>query len=249
MIKVENLHIAFENNQVLKGLFLTINESDTLVIVGISGIGKSVLLKCIAGLLKPSRGQIYIDEQEVIHASKNDLLRIRKKIGMLFQEGALFDSMTVFENVAFPLVYHKVYSKKEIDNKVHEYIEIVEMRDFLNAFPNELSGGMKRKVALARAMILEPKYLFYDEPTSGLDPSSAAVVESMILKLKREMCITSLIVTHDIELSRYVGEKIALLEEGIIVAIQEKEKAFKNDSLIYKHFIEKRERIRIANGS
>jgi phospholipid/cholesterol/gamma-HCH transport system ATP-binding protein len=219
------------------------------VVIGASGIGKSVLLKCITGLLKPQSGSITIDGVELLGAGRQELLAIRQKIGMLFQEGALFDSMTVYENVAFPLVYHKTVPAQEIDRKVHAYLDLVGMRDSLNAMPQELSGGMKRKVAIARAMILEPRYLLYDEPTSGLDPASSAIVESMIKRLQQERSITSLVVTHDIDLTHYIADRIALLEEGRIVTLCSNEEAFTESSPVYEHFIKKRERMRQENAS
>jgi phospholipid/cholesterol/gamma-HCH transport system ATP-binding protein len=234
---------------VLSGIEMEVADTDTYVIVGKTGIGKSVLLKCITLLMKPDRGRVYIDDEDITVASREGILRIRKKIGMLLQEGALFDSMDVYENIAFPLFYHRLATRKEIDAKVRHFLEIVEMDEFIHAMPAELSGGMKRKVALARAMILEPKYLLYDEPTSGLDPMSAGIVESLIVKLKREMNITSLIVTHDLDLARYVGEHIALLEDGKLITVETRDKAFANNSLIYEHFIHNRERVHQINGS
>jgi len=198
---------------------------------------------------KPQAGSITIDGEEVVGASRQRIQAIRQRIGMLFQEGALFDSMTVYENVAFPLVYHKSASGKEIDRRVRAYLDLVGMSEYERAMSQELSGGMKRKVAVARAMILQPRYLFYDEPTAGLDPASAAVVESMIRRLQREESITSLVVTHDIDLTRYIADQIALLEGGRISAHAGRENAFEEPSAIYEHFIESRERIRAENGS
>jgi len=248
MIEIKDLHKAFEENKVLCGINCTISDVDTFVIVGRSGIGKSVLLKCITGLITPDRGEVFIDGESITRASRADLLRLRQKIGMLLQEGALFDSMTVAENVAFPLHYHRIYPPATIEKKVNYFLELVEMADYRDAFPNQLSGGMKRKVAVARAMILEPRYLLYDEPTSGLDPSSAGVVEALILKLRNEMKITSLIVTHDLDLARYVGEHIALLEDGRLTAILVKDQAFGPDSPIFKHFVYNRERVHQQHG-
>jgi phospholipid/cholesterol/gamma-HCH transport system ATP-binding protein len=248
MIRAHDLHFAFPNRAVLSGLTIDVEESLTTVIIGASGIGKSVLLKCITGLLKPQSGSITIDGQEVVGADRQKMLIIRQKIGMLFQEGALFDSMNVFENVAFPLQYHRVASGTEIEKKVHQYLELVGMLDSMQAMPQELSGGMKRKVAIARAMILEPRYLLYDEPTSGLDPASSAIVETMIKRLQADRAITSLVVTHDIDLTRYIADRIALLEEGRIVTLAGREEAFSEGSPVYEHFIKKRERIRQENA-
>jgi phospholipid/cholesterol/gamma-HCH transport system ATP-binding protein len=248
VIRARGVHFAFPGRSVLAGLDIDVQESMTTVIIGASGIGKSVFLKCITGLLKPQAGSITIDDEEVVGASREKLLAIRRRIGMLFQEGALFDSMNVYENVAFPLQYHRVASGAEIEKKVHQYLDLVGMRDSLGAMPQELSGGMKRKVAIARAMILEPRYLLYDEPTSGLDPASSAVVESMIKRLQTERAITSLVVTHDIDLTRYIADRIALLEDGRIVTLAGREEAFSETSPVYEHFIEKRERIRQENA-
>jgi phospholipid/cholesterol/gamma-HCH transport system ATP-binding protein len=248
MIRARDVHFAFDSHRVLAGLSIDVEESLTTVIIGASGIGKSVLLKCITGLLKPQAGSITIDGEEVVGADRQKLLAIRRRIGMLFQEGALFDSMNVFENVAFPLQYHRVASGAEIEKKVHQYLDLVGMRDAEQAMPQELSGGMKRKVAVARAMILEPRYLLYDEPTSGLDPASSAIVESMIKRLQSERSITSLVVTHDIDLTRYIADRIALLEEGRIVVLAGRDEAFSEGSPVYEHFIEKRERIRQENA-
>jgi phospholipid/cholesterol/gamma-HCH transport system ATP-binding protein len=249
VIQVRDVCFAFPERPVLDGLSIDVAESLTTVIIGASGIGKSVLLKCITGLLRPQSGSIIIDGDEVVGADRRRLYHIRKKIGMLFQEGALFDSMNVFENVAFPLAYHKSCSAREIEKKVHAYLDLVGMRESMTAMPRELSGGMKRKVAVARAMILEPRYLLYDEPTSGLDPASSAIVESMIRRLQTERAITSLVVTHDIDLTRYIADRIALLEDGRIVALEERDQAFSKTSAVYDHFIEKRERIRQENAS
>jgi phospholipid/cholesterol/gamma-HCH transport system ATP-binding protein len=177
MIQAAGVTHSFGSHPVLQGLSLDVEEGRTTVIIGRSGIGKSVLLRCITALLHPQEGRITVDGEEILTARGGDLLRIRSKIGMLFQEGALFDSMNVFDNVAFPLMYHKKAGRAEIDRTVRRHLAMVRMEDAILAMPRELSGGMKRKVAIARAMILQPKYLFYDEPTSGLDPASAAVVE------------------------------------------------------------------------
>jgi phospholipid/cholesterol/gamma-HCH transport system ATP-binding protein len=249
VIRVRDVTFAFGRNQVLQDLSLDVEDSLTTVVVGRSGIGKSVLLKCITGLLVPSAGSITIDGSEVVGAERAALQQIRTRIGMLFQEGALFDSLTVYENVAFPLSYHKTYSGPEIDRRVMAFLELGDMRDSARAMPQELSGGMRRKVAIARAMILEPRYLLYDEPTSGLDPESAAVVESMMRRLQEERAMTSLVVTHDIDLTRYIADRIALIEDRRIPTVLGRQEAFREGSPVHEHFIEKRERIRADNGT
>ena len=248
MIRAEGLSIAFGPKVVLDELSITVEPGTATVVMGRSGIGKSVLLKCLSGLLKPQEGVISIDGEPIIGVSRAERERITSKIGMLFQEGALFDSMTVYENIAFPLVYHRRYTRTEIDRRVRRYAEIVEMGRYLSLYPRELSGGMKRKVALARAELLEPAYLFYDEPTTGLDPESAGIVEIMIRKLQDELSITSLVITHDIELARFVGTHIALLEQGRIMAFQEKALAFAEDSEIWQNFLSCRDKMHQEHG-
>jgi phospholipid/cholesterol/gamma-HCH transport system ATP-binding protein len=249
VIQVRGVRFGFGGNLVLEDMSLDVTDSLTTVVIGRSGIGKSVLLKCITGLLRPQAGSITIDGVEVVGADRAKLRAIRRTVGMLFQEGALFDSMDVFDNIAFPLVYHKSAASREIETRVKAYLELVGMREFAHAMPQELSGGMKRKVAIARAMILEPSHLLYDEPTAGLDPASAGIVESMIRRLQEERAITSLVVTHDIDLTRYIADSIALLEDRRIVAHVPREEGFKEDSPIHKHFIQKRERIHTENGN
>ncbi len=248
MIKITSLHKSFGSNRVIQNLNIDIEEKITTVIIGKSGIGKSVLLKLICALIPADSGYVLIDGEKITGASRTKIHKLRSKIGMLFQDGALFDSFNVYENVAFPLVYHHLYDKKTIDKKVMQYLELVEMQDFATAMPHELSGGMKRKVAIARAMIMEPKYLLYDEPTTGLDPYSSAIVEILIKRLQDELNITSLIVTHDIELTDFIANRIALLENGRIVAYENKEESFKEGSLIYKHFIANRKITRTLHG-
>ncbi len=249
MIRVDAICFAFPRRPVLDALSIDIEETRTTVVVGRSGIGKSVLLRCITGLLRPQSGSITIDGDEVVGADRKKLLGIRRSIGMLFQEGALFDSMDVFENISFPLAYHRTHSTAEIARMVEAYLDLVDMREFAHAMPQELSGGMKRKVAIARAMILEPRYLLYDEPTAGLDPASAAIVETMMKRLQAERSITSLVVTHDIELTRYLADRVALLEDGRIASFEESAEAFRQSSAVREHFIDRRERIRQGNGS
>jgi phospholipid/cholesterol/gamma-HCH transport system ATP-binding protein len=172
VIQARGVTFSFGPHVVLKDLDIDVEESLTTVIVGRSGIGKSVLLKCITGLLVPSAGSITIDGSEVVGAERSALRGIRTRVGMLFQEGALFDSLSVYDNVAFPLAYHRTESGAEIERKVAAYLDLVEMRESAQAMPQELSGGMRRKVAIARAMILEPRYLLYDEPTASRAPCS-----------------------------------------------------------------------------
>lgn len=248
MIVVEDLWVKFGSKEVLKGLSLEIPEHITTVILGRSGIGKSVLLKCILGLLNPVSGRIFIDGKEFLSAGKAERKEMTASIGMLLQNGALFDSMDVAQNIAFPLAYHRKKPAAVIKKKVEEYAELVGIADSLHLMPKDLSGGMRRKVALARAIMLEPSYIFYDEPTTGLDPTSSAIVEILIRQLKEKLNITTLVVTHDIDLVRFLGEDVALLEDGKIMYKEKRAEAFSATSPIYQNFIANRERIQREQG-
>lgn len=248
MIEVRDLWVRFGTKDVLKGLNLFIEEGKTTVVLGRSGIGKSVTMKCILGLIKPQRGQIFIDGEEFLGAGKAKQKEMIAHIGMLMQHGALFDSMNVFDNIAFPLRYHRKFPEEEIRRRVQKYAEVVQIQDALGLMPTDLSGGMKRKAALARAIIQEPRYLFYDEPTTGLDPTSSALVEIAIRRLKDELKITSLVVTHDIDLVYFLAEEVALLDGGQILYKESREKALHPGSDIYTHFIASRERLHRESG-
>jgi phospholipid/cholesterol/gamma-HCH transport system ATP-binding protein len=244
MISIRSLNVGFSGTHVLRDLNLDIPEGITTFIMGRSGIGKSVLLKTICALIPAEAGHIFIDGEDILAAGSWDKKRIRSCIGMVLQDGALFDGMTVYENIAFPLEYNRRAEAKEVNLLVHKYAEIVGIENALGLLPVELSGGMKRKTALARAMITEPKYLFYDEPTTGLDPRSAGMIESMIKQLCRQTRITSLIVGHDIDLAYHTADRIALLEDGLIKSNEDAEAAFREGSLIFESFIQGRDRIR-----
>ncbi len=233
--------MRFRDKRVLNGLDIVIEDNKATVIMGRSGIGKSVLLKCICGLLVPHKGVIDIDGHNIVTASPRKAKVIRSAIGMLLQEGALFDGMTVYENIAFPLAYHRKHSPAEIDREVRRYADIVEMTPFLDVVPRELSGGMKRKAAIARCMITQPRYLFYDEPTTGLDPISAGTVDTMIKKLSDTVNITSLIVTHDVDLALFAGDTVALIEDGRISVIEARAEFKRPESELRTRFIEQRE--------
>jgi len=248
MIEIKDLVVNFGNKRVLNGLNLQIPEGQTTVIIGRSGIGKSVTLKCILGLIRPQEGSITIDGEQLTGASPGEMKDLVSRIGMLLQHGALFDSMSIFDNIAFPLSYHKKYPEEEIRERVFKYSKLVEIEDALELMPSDLSGGMLRRAALARAIISEPKYLFYDEPTTGLDPTSSALVDTLIKKLSETLKITTVIVTHDIGLVRFLGQRIALLEEGRIDYVCNLEEAFMEENPIYQTFINQREIIHREQG-
>jgi len=218
VIEVKNLRKSLDGHEILAGIDLVVERAETVVIIGESGGGKSVLLRHIMGLTKPDVGEIWIDGVEITSMGERALDEIRLRMGMLFQEAALFDSMNVFENVAFPLREHYMCSEDEIERKVHVQLDQVGMMDSLRLYPEQLSGGMKKRVGLARALIMEPKMMLYDEPTSGIDLMMRGEINALINKLNELSHVAALVVTHDIESALDVGDRIALLEGGVIVA-------------------------------
>jgi phospholipid/cholesterol/gamma-HCH transport system ATP-binding protein len=217
MIEINNLHKTFGNSEVLKGINLNISEGETTAIIGQSGCGKSVLLKHIVGLLKPDAGIIKVDGREVGKLTEKDLYDIRRNFGFLFQGAALFDSMTVEENVGLPLAENDTgLSKGEIQNKIEEMLEIVGLPGIEKLKPSELSGGMKKRVGLARALITNPSYILYDEPTTGLDPVMSESIDDLIKELADRLKVTSILVTHDMFSVNKVAHKVAMIHKGII---------------------------------
>ncbi|MFN4196702.1 MAG: ABC transporter ATP-binding protein [Caldimicrobium sp.] len=217
IIKIKDLKKSFNSFQVLKGVNLSLPAQKITFIMGGSGTGKSVLLKHIVGLLKPDEGEIWFENQDITKLNERELQRVRKKIGLLFQEGALFDSLTVAENVAFPLVEHSKLSKKEIASKVDELLAAVELLPAKNKYPSELSGGMKKRAALARTLALNPEIILFDEPTTGLDPVLQITIMDLIKKIKENYGLTCVVITHDLILAFKYADKIAFLYDGKIV--------------------------------
>ena len=218
MIEVKNLHKAFGDKKILKGIDLIIPSKKITVILGGSGSGKSVLIKNIMGLLKPDKGDILVDGKSILNLSGRDNVELRKKFGMLFQYSALFDSMSVRDNIAFPLKEHTKFKKDKIDKMIAEKLKLVGLSGIEEMFPSSLSGGMQKRVALARAIILEPENIVYDEPTSGLDPLMARQIDSLIVDTGKALDITSLIISHDIPSTFRIADHIAVLYEGKLVA-------------------------------
>jgi phospholipid/cholesterol/gamma-HCH transport system ATP-binding protein len=214
MIKVENLCKRFGNLVVLNGVSFEVPEGQTLVILGRSGTGKSVLLKCIVRLLEPDAGKIFIDGKNILELSNKELNELRKEIGFLFQSSALYDSMSVRENLAFPLIRHTNFNDKEIETKVKEMLRLVGLEDAIDKMPSELSGGMRKRIGLARALILHPKIMLYDEPTTGLDPVTSKEISKLILDMQKEFKMTNIVVTHDMVVALSTADKILLLESG-----------------------------------
>lgn len=219
MIEIVDLHKTFGENKVLTGINLTVPAGSTCVILGGSGSGKTVLMKHMIGLLRPDSGQVIIDGEDIVPLGVDGLQRVRNKFGMVFQAAALFDSMTVFENVAFPLREHTRLSEDELHAKVREKLDLMGLRrEVESKFPSDLSGGMRKRVGLARAVVLDPKIVLYDEPTTGLDPITTDYVDEMILAAQKGLGVTSVVISHDISSAFNVADQIAFLSKGVIVA-------------------------------
>jgi len=217
MIKLVNLHKSFGKQKVLDGLNLDIEEGKTTVIIGRSGGGKSVLLKHIIGLLRPEQGQILIDGTDITKLNDRALNEIRKKFGMLFQEAALFDSMNVGENVAFPLREHTTMKEKEIRETVADRLRSVGLTGVEEKMPSELSGGMRKRVGLARAIAMRPRIVLFDEPTTGLDPIMTEAINRLIIETQKNLNLTCIVISHDIRSIFDIGHRIAMLYEGKII--------------------------------
>jgi phospholipid/cholesterol/gamma-HCH transport system ATP-binding protein len=217
MIEIHDLQKSFGDKKVLNGINLRINKGETTVIIGRSGCGKSVLIKHIVGLLNPDAGWVKVENKTVSEMSKSELYELRKLFGFLYQGSALFDSLTVEENVGLPLVESKNgFSRSEVDKVVQEKLEIVGLKDINNLKPAELSGGMKKRVGLARALVTDPEYILYDEPTTGLDPIMSDSIDSLIKELSKKLNVTSVVVTHDLYSVKNVADKVAMMHDGII---------------------------------
>jgi phospholipid/cholesterol/gamma-HCH transport system ATP-binding protein len=217
MIQIQDLHKSFGSSQVLTGIDLDIAEGSTCVILGGSGSGKTVLMKHMIGLLKPDQGHVIVDGEDIVSFGPEELARVRRKFGMVFQAAALFDSMTVYENVSFPLREHRHVSEEESREIVSQKLGIVGLKGVEDKYPADLSGGMRKRVGLARAIVLDPKIVLYDEPTTGLDPITTDYVDEMILDAKRELGVTSVVISHDVASAFKVADKIAFLYQGLIV--------------------------------
>jgi phospholipid/cholesterol/gamma-HCH transport system ATP-binding protein len=217
-IVIDNLHKSFGNQTVLNGISLQVNRGETVAVLGRSGIGKSVLLKLIIGLQPSDSGSVKIDGQEIADLDVQQLNEVRKRIGFLFQEAALYDSLTVEENVAFPLSRHTNIPAAERKKQVQELLRSVGMEQDLEKMPSEISGGMQKRVGLARALALDPSILLFDEPTAGLDPITAAEIGKLILELKQKREMTAIVVTHDIRGAKVFSDRMALIHEGNILA-------------------------------
>jgi phospholipid/cholesterol/gamma-HCH transport system ATP-binding protein len=219
VVKIEHLKKSFGNNDVLRDINLTIDKGETVVVLGKSGTGKSVLIKCIVGLVDIDEGKLTILGKNISELDDEELIEIRKKIGFLFQSGALYDSMTVRENLEFPLKRQlKILSNEEIDSLVREALENVGLSDAINKSPSELSGGMRKRLGLARTLILKPEIMLYDEPTTGLDPITSKEISKLILEIQKKYNTSSIVITHDIDCAKITADRIIVIHEGVCAA-------------------------------
>ncbi len=238
ILRVENLSKAFKKFKVIDDITLSFEKNEIFTLMGQSGTGKSVFLKLVLGLLKPDRGRIIFQGEEITHASDQAWIEIRKEMGMLFQNGALFDSLNVFENVSFLLTEHLNISHEEKVERVYKLLMEVGLKGIEELYPSELSGGMQKRVALARTIALNPALLFYDEPITGLDPITSSVIIRLIRELNKKNKITSIIVSHSIKTSLEISDRLGLLYRGKLVALEEAEDIKNSKNKYLKQFIE-----------
>lgn len=235
MIEVKDLHKSFGAQKVLNGVSFRIEAGESVVIIGQSGCGKSVLLKHLIGLLRPDAGEVLIDETPITRLGERELLGVRRKFGMLFQSAALFDSLNVAENISFVLRREKQLSEREIRERVEEALEMVELPGIQQKKPSELSGGMRKRVGLARAIVYRPEIVLYDEPTTGLDPVVSDSIDQLIIRVRERIRITTVVVTHDTRSMRRVGQRVLMMVGGKIYAAGPPEEIFASkDPVIYR---------------
>jgi phospholipid/cholesterol/gamma-HCH transport system ATP-binding protein len=237
VISIKDLYKAFGDNEVLCGVDLDVHNKENVVVLGRSGTGKSVLIKIVCGLLKPDRGQVNVLGREVERLSDKQLQELRLQIGFSFQNSALYDSMTVRENLAFPLVRHaKHLSKKETKEQIERVLNEVGLLQTINQMPSELSGGQRKRIGIARTLILRPKIMLYDEPTSGLDPITSIEINNLINQVKHNFNTTSIIITHDLTCAKTTGDKVAMLYEGKFIKKGTFDEVFASDDERIQHF-------------
>ena len=237
MIQLKGVFKSFGNNHVLRGVNLEIKCGESMVVIGGSGTGKSVLIKCVIGLLRHEKGEIYVDGNEVSHLNEEDWNELRKKFGMLFQRDALFDSMTVWENVGFGLRRHTNLPDEEIKGMAVEKLKLVGMTNVENLMPAELSGGMRKRVSLARAIAMEPAILLYDEPTTGLDPIMSNVINALIVEMREKLDVTSIAITHDMNSAYRIADRMAVLYKGEIIEVGTPDEIRTSKNAIVQQFI------------
>jgi phospholipid/cholesterol/gamma-HCH transport system ATP-binding protein len=248
VIELRDVWKSFGEKRVLQGMSLSVQHGESVVIVGGSGTGKSVTLKHIIGLIRPDRGHVVIDGTDLCCMKPMELNQFRRRFGMSFQEGALFDSMSVFENIAFPLRRHTKMSEREIRDRVAECLQLVHLERVENKRPSELSGGMRRRVGFARAISLEPAILLFDEPTTGLDPVISDVVADLIREMDETLHTTTVTITHDMKVAFKIADRIAMLHEGKIVEEGTPEEFQRSANPIVQQFVEGRAEGPLTNG-
>ncbi|MGQ0715425.1 MAG: ABC transporter ATP-binding protein [Gemmatimonadaceae bacterium] len=240
MIRLVDVHKAFGPKRVLNGFSLDVNEGETTVIIGYSGSGKSVAIKHIVGLLEPDSGTVFVDGQEVPTLIRRELYRLRSSIGYVFQFAALFDSLTIGENVAMGLRKQGGLDGTAIEQRVEEALTLVDLPNVQERFPAELSGGMRKRVGIARAIALRPKYILYDEPTTGLDPVTSAVIDQLMIRMRETLGVTSVVITHDMRSAYTVGTRIAMLYEGRVRQVGSVQEIQTTTDAVVRQFIEGR---------
>jgi len=236
-VEFRDVNKAYGNKQVLRGADLKVYRGEVLVILGGSGSGKSVTLRHMLGLEAPDSGRVIVEDEDITDHPEEELYRVRKKFGMLFQSGALFDSMNVFENVAFPLREHTEMSEEEIARAVKEKLGLVNLPNTEHLMPVDLSGGMRKRVGLARSIVLDPKMILYDEPTTGLDPITSQKINELIIDLQSKLNVTSVVVTHDIQSAFSVGDRIAFLNKGVFEWVGTMEEARTSEHPVLREFL------------
>lgn len=237
MVRIEDIHKSFDETEVLKGISLTFEKGKTNLIIGRSGAGKTVLLKTLVGLILPTSGIVWYDDINFTKLDKKSLREVRMNIGMLFQGSALFDSLTVEENIRFPMDMFKKMTPGEKRKRIDYCLEVVGLEGSNNKFPSEISGGMQKRVGIARAIVLDPDYLFCDEPNSGLDPKTSLVVDELLLEITRNNNTTTIINTHDMNSVMGIGENIALLHQGKVAWQGNKDQIIKSENELLQSFI------------
>jgi phospholipid/cholesterol/gamma-HCH transport system ATP-binding protein len=236
MIEITDLYKSFGENKVLDGVSFNVAEAENMIVFGRSGTGKSVLLKCMIRLMDPDSGNIKIQNKDVLKLDIKELNELRKDIGFLFQGAALYDSMSVRENLEFPLIRNFNFDRKEIDERVHFVLEAVSLLEAIDKMPSELSGGMKKRIGLARSIITKPKLMFYDEPTTGLDPITAKEISVLIIDLQHRLKMTSVVVTHDLLCAKIIADRAIVLSDGKIVKEGNIEELTTSEDQLLKNF-------------
>ncbi len=237
LIRLVNVHKRFGSLVVLDGVDLEVEEGKTLVVLGASGTGKSVMLKHIVGLLQPDLGEVWFEQTRIDTLPRRPLMDVRTKMGFLFQQGALFDSLTNLENVAFPLTEHTQLASGEIRDRAQRMLSLVGLPEVGSKMPSQVSGGQRKRVALARAIVMEPKVILYDEPTTGLDPIRSDVISEVILKLQRELDVTSIVVTHDMANAFKVADRIVMMHAGKIAFDGTADEIRQTDDAVVARFV------------